>query len=641
MSAEQAWLKSEERYRTLVEQSSDAIFVLDSDGCIADVNATVEALLGHSAEDLVGRAWADLVAPEDLAAQPLRFSELEAGKALLFVRRLRHAGGTTVPVELSATMLSDGRFLHVARDIAERLQAEADRASLDASLRESRRDLEEAQAIAHIGSWTLDPATGAATWSAEMYRILGLDPDGPAVDLADISQLFTPESVRDVGAAVERAITTGAPWQLDLETVRPDGTHAWVMSNGIAELDDTGVVIKIRGTTQDVTEQRQLEGQLRQAQRLEAVGQLAGGIAHDFNNLLTAIHGYAELVRRNLAAEDGNRADVDQIMLAADRAAELTRQLLAFSRRQILQPRVLDPVVIVASIAPLLQRLLGEQVELVTHAAPGVGRVRVDPSQFEQVIVNLAVNARDAMPAGGKLTIEIVNVELGAAYAAVHGDVRPGPHVALIVSDTGTGMDDVTKARIFEPFFTTKEPGKGTGMGLATVYGIVKQSAGSVYVYSEPGHGTSFKVYLPRVEDAAESDTIATPAAGAQTGSELILLVENDPAVRAFAARVLTERGYAVLEASNGAEALALAAALPSAIDLLVTDVIMPGQQGHQLALQLAAERPGLHVLYVSGFTENSVVHHGVVGEGVAFLPKPFSGDALGRAVRQALETPT
>jgi two-component system, cell cycle sensor histidine kinase and response regulator CckA len=517
--------------------------------------------------------------------------------------------------------------------------AEAERSRLVEELRASQRDLEEAQRIAHVGSWTLDPRTGEATWSAEMYRILGLDPDGPAIALADISTLFSPESVALVGAAVEHTLATGEPWQVELELATPSGRTGWVASYGVAERDpQSGVITRIRGTMQDVTEQRRLEDELRQAQRLEAVGQLAGGIAHDFNNLLTAIRGYGELLQRSLGSDDPRRGDADQVLSAADRAAALTRQLLAFSRRQVLQPRVVDPAACLDAVAPMLRRLLGESVDLVTHAAPDLGHIKVDPSQLEQVIVNLAVNARDAMAEGGTLTIETVNVELDGDYAAVHQDATAGPHVALIVSDTGSGMDEATRSHIFEPFFTTKEPGKGTGMGLATVYGIVKQSGGSIYLYSEPGHGTSFKIYLPRVDEQPSDDGRARPSAHPTGGSETILVVEDEAAVRTFGTRILTELGYTVLQAADGAEALAIAAAHQGALDLLLTDVIMPGLQGHRLAERLRERRPGLRVLYVSGFTENSVIQHGVVETGIAFLPKPFSGDALGRAVRAALD---
>ena len=393
---------------------------------------------------------------------------------------------------------------------------------------------------------------------------------------------------------------------------------------------------------QDITERRALESQLLHAQKMEAIGQLAGGIAHDFNNLLTAIRGYSELLRPNLPiGDEQSRADIDQVILAADRAAALTRQLLAFGRRQVLQPRVLDPAHLVEDLAPMLRRLLGEHIELTTRIAPGLGRVQVDPSQLEQVVVNLAVNARDAMPDGGQLTFELGNVELDADYSAAHPEATPGHHVLFAVSDTGIGMDAATQAHIFEPFFTTKAPGQGTGMGLATVYGIVKQSGGSIYVYSEPGHGSTFKIYLPRVfkeSVAVLADAVA--ARSSLSGTETILLVEDDPAVRSFSCRTLEAYGYTILEAASGAEALPIAASHVGPIALLVTDVVMPGLQGHQLAELLTAARPGLRVLYVSGFTDGSVINHGVPEHGMAFLPKPFSTDALGGAVRRVLDGP-
>jgi two-component system cell cycle sensor histidine kinase/response regulator CckA len=514
---------------------------------------------------------------------------------------------------------------------------DAERASLLASLEASRRDLEEAQRIARVGSWTLDPATGEATWSKEMHTILGLDPTGPAIALDDIAKVFSAESVAEVGSAVERAVATGAPWQMDLEMVGPKGSRGWVLSNGVVERDSSGKVVKIRGTMQDVSDQRRLEAQLQQAQRLEAVGQLAGGIAHDFNNLLTAIRGFTELVTDRLPDDDPNRPDLQQVIRAADRAAELTAQLLAFSRRQMLRPIVVDPGDLVTEIAPMLRRLLGEHIELVTRASPDAGRIKVDPSQFEQVVVNLAVNARDAMAGGGALTIETTAIELDAVYATDHPEVIAGRYVGLVVSDSGSGMDAATKARIFEPFFTTKEAGRGTGMGLATVYGIVRQSGGSIYVYSEPGEGTSFKVYLPRVDDDVSATNGERSRVAAPTGTEVVLLVEDEPAVREFAARILAGLGYTILEAGGGAEAIALAANQPGAIHLLVTDVTMPGLQGPNLAANLRIDRPDLRVLYVSGFTETAVARLGI-GDGAAFLSKPFAGDALARAVRQTLD---
>ena len=505
---------------------------------------------------------------------------------------------------------------------------------------ESRpRDLDHLEQIAHVGSWTLDPSTGEAVWSAEMYRIFGLDPSGPAIGLDDIPRLFTQASVDRVTEAVRLAAETGTPWQLDLEIVRSDGERGWVVSNGIAE-DDADGVVRIHGTMHDVTEHRRLEAQVRQSQRLEAVGQLAGGIAHDFNNLLTAIGGYAELVRMDLGPDHPSAGDVDQISAAASRATDLVAQLLAFSRRQVLQPRVLDPAEVIDELLPLLRRLLGEDVAVAAIVAPDLGRITVDPSQFGQVIVNLAVNARDAMPHGGTLTIEAMNVDLDTAYAAGHLEASPGEHVLIAVSDTGHGMDPETQARAFEPFFTTKSPDKGTGMGLSTVFGIVKQSGGSIYLYSEPGRGSTFKLYFPRT--SATLSDVAEPVVTAPErwqGTETVLLVEDDEAVRAYARRVLEAAGFSVLEACDGSEAIALAGAAER-LDLLLTDAVLPGLHGSEVAARLVAVRPELRVLFASGFTENAVIRHGVVAPGVNFLAKPYRADDLLRNVRAVLDSP-
>src|SRR5881392_1254098 len=375
---------------------------------------------------------------------------------------------------------------------------------------------------------------------------------------------------------------------------------------------------------------RQSEVQLRQAQKMEAVGRLAGGVAHDFNNLLTVITSYSDLLLEDLASNDPKRDDVGQIRQAAEGAAALTRQLLAFSRQQVLEPKVLDVRAIVAGTEKLLRRLIGADVQLATSLASDLGAVKADPGQLEQIIINLAVNARDAMPGGGRLSIEAANLE------QVEG--RPGRYVLLAVSDTGIGMDEQTKARIFEPFFTTKESGKGTGLGLATVYGIVKQAGGFIWVYSEPGRGTSFKVYLPRVDEPAEPE-VARPAPGeVRGGTETVLVVEDAASVRMVTRQVLERHGYAVLEAPNGDTALRLAAKHHGPIDLLLTDVVMPGLSGRQLAEQLAQLRPSMKVLYVSGYGENAVVHHGILEPGVAYLQKPFTPETLARRVRDTLD---
>jgi signal transduction histidine kinase len=386
---------------------------------------------------------------------------------------------------------------------------------------------------------------------------------------------------------------------------------------------------------EDESKQAQLEEHLRQAQKMEAIGQLAGGVAHDFNNLLTVINGFSGVVLGQLALDDPLRDPVEQIAKAGERAAQLTQQLLAFSRRQPLAPQELDPREVVVDLEKMLRRLIGEDVELRIALQPGTGCVRVDGGQLQQVVLNLVVNARDAMPGGGQITIELTEVDLDDGYAGQH-PMPAGPYVMLAVTDTGHGMDAATQARIFEPFFTTKEPGKGTGLGLSTVYGIVKQSGGDVWVHSEPGQGTTFKVYLPRVSSAA-------PAAGSlpttlPQGSETLLVVEDADAVRALITRVLRETGYTVLEAESGDRALAVVADHAGPIHLLLTDVIMPGMSGLDLVARLEDLRPGTRALYMSGYTGDAIVRHGLFEPGLHLLQKPFSAATLAGAVRAVLD---
>jgi signal transduction histidine kinase/ActR/RegA family two-component response regulator len=400
--------------------------------------------------------------------------------------------------------------------------------------------------------------------------------------------------------------------------------------------------------SRDLTERKQAESalrdseeQLRQAQKLEAVGQLAGGVAHDFNNILTVISGYSDILLKRIPESDLNRSKVEEIKLAAQRASSLTRQLLAFSRKQVLQPRLFNLNTLVTDIGNMLRRLIGEDIELVISLTADVAQINADPGQLEQVLMNLVVNARDAMPNGGRITVETTIVEVDRAYAEQHVAVQPGSYVMLAVSDSGSGMDSETMKHIFEPFYTTKDQGKGTGLGLSTVYGIVKQSGGNIWFYSEPGQGTVFKIFLPSAVNAQQplipdSDVESPIAKG---GTETILVVEDEPQIRQMACEFLSESGYKLLVAANGVEALRILKEESAAIDLILTDVVMPEMNGRELAEHVAVARPGAKVLYMSGYTNDAIVRHGVLDSGTWFVQKPFSPDALARKIREVLDS--
>jgi len=394
------------------------------------------------------------------------------------------------------------------------------------------------------------------------------------------------------------------------------------------------------GVATEITERKRLEEQLLQSQKMEAVGQLAGGVAHDFNNILTAIVGYTDLLAVEFGANSRQLEDLEEIRKAARRAAALTRQLLAFSRKQVLEPRVIDLNSVVMNLEKMLRSLISANVALETALAPDLGAARADPNQLEQVIMNLAINARDAMPEGGTLTIETGNATLDENYAAQHVAVVPGSYVMLAVTDTGSGMSEETKARIFEPFFTTKPPGRGTGLGLSTVYGIVKQSGGNIWLYSEPGKGTTFKVYLPTVEALPADIGKVAPAEAVRHGGGTVLVVEDDEQLRRLTHRALAAHGYTVLEADRGRVALDIARRHKGMIDLLLTDIVMPDTDGRKLADTLRAARPGLRVLYMSGYPAGAIASHGMLESGVAYLAKPFTTDAITRKVREVLEAP-
>jgi len=390
----------------------------------------------------------------------------------------------------------------------------------------------------------------------------------------------------------------------------------------------------------DISQRKALEDQLLQAQKMEAVGRLAGGVAHDFNNMLTVITGYDRMILDELSPLDPLRGYAEEVLKAADRAAAITNQLLAFSRRQIIQPRVINVNTVIAQTEKMLRRLLGEDIQLVFDLHADIGNIRADPNQIEQAIVNLAVNARDAMPTGGRISVETASVHLDDSYGRTHLGVKPGDFVMIAMNDSGHGMDAATRQHVFEPFFTTKGQGKGTGLGLATVYGMVKQAGGDIWVYSEVGKGTTFKLYFPVVRESV-SDSTHTDRERQESSGETVLVVEDETAVRELTVRMLKHLGYKVLSAESGAQALEISESYTGGISLLLTDVVMPNMSGRQVADQITAARPGLKVLFLSGYTENTVIHHGVLDSGVDFLPKPFSRETLGKKMREILDKPS
>jgi two-component system, cell cycle sensor histidine kinase and response regulator CckA len=433
-------------------------------------------------------------------------------------------------------------------------------------------------------------------------------------------------------------LLAGNVWNGELVNRRKDGTLYTEEQTITPVRDDTGRITNFIAIKRDITARRALELQYQQSQKMEGIGRLAGGVAHDLNNLLTVINGTVELSLPSVTQSSELRSDLLEIRRAADRAAALTRQLLAFSRQQVLKTEIIDINQVVSDLLKMLSRVIGEDITIKTHFANGVGNIRADAGQLEQVVMNLTVNARDAMPNGGVLTIETRNVNLDADFASRHVTVQPGPHVALIVSDTGTGMDSATRARVFEPFYTTKAPGKGTGLGLSTVYGIVKQSGGSIWVYSEPGHGTTFKIFFPRVNDPVKERSSGPFRLLEAGGKETILVVEDEDAIRAVAVRVLGLQGYTVLQAASGADALKVVADHGHPIDLLMTDMVMPGMTGPELAQALLAEQPSLKVLFTSGYSADAVARQFGMGDDVHFISKPYGIADLAREVRKVLD---
>ncbi|HYQ02795.1 MAG TPA: ATP-binding protein [Polyangiaceae bacterium] len=625
------------------------LYLYDLSGQFLRWNRSFETVTEYSAEEISRMHPLDFFAGADVELVRARIAEVfNQGQSSVEAGFVSKTGRVT-PFFFTgiATKIEDKQCLiGVGIDISERKRAEADLRLRTEEQLATQRELAESEALlriagraARVGGWTVTLPDRAVRWSDEMRELLDVA-SGYQPTLDQAYAFYEPQSRAIVAIKFEECEREGRPFDLELEMDTAAGRRISVRVVAEAHRNHEGRIVRVQGALQDISEQVRLAEQFRQAQKMEAIGQLAGGVAHDFNNLLSVILSYSSIVSDQLEHDNPTRNDIAEIQRAAERAADLTRQLLAFSRQQVLQPRVFVLSETVAGMQRMLSRLLGEHIELSFFMRGASGKIFADPTQVEQVVMNLAVNARDAMPEGGKLTIEIADAELDTAYASERVGVEPGDYVLLAVSDNGIGMDAKTKERIFDPFFTTKDKAKGTGLGLATVFGIVKQSRGHIWVYSEVGRGSTFRVYFPRTEQVPEDVSRTTAVPLVLQGTETVLLVEDEAQLRQVTRAILERNGYRVIDACNGEEALVVCATSSEEIVLLITDVVMPRMNGEQLANQLLALRPALKVLFISGYTEHSIVHHGVLEEGIEFLPKPLTPAALLRKVREVLDAP-
>lgn len=636
---------AEERFRAVIEFSADAMVLVDSTGQIVLVNAVAESLFGYERREMLGEPIEFLI--------PFRFREEHVANrsrylAAPYPRAMRDTpnllalrkDGSECPVEISLSSIKTKHltlFAASIRDITDRKHAEEERTRLLVSLEHQRAELQMILDSVPALIFYKDSQSRLVRVNAAHAQCFGLPREQiEGKTDAELGAPHASEYLRDD----RQVMSTGEALRGIIEQFQTPAGPRWLQTEKVPHRDSQGDIVGLVGIAVDITEKRYLEDQLRQSQKLESIGRLAGGVAHDFNNLLTIINGYAELLIENTDTNDPKRPLLTEIKNAGERATGLTHQLLAFSRKQVLELRVLNVNQQVMNLEKMLRRLIGENIHLRTKLEPNLWPVLADAGQLEQVIMNLAINARDAMSDGGDLVIQTANVDVRERDATHPAEVPPGNYIVLSVKDTGCGMDAATRARIFEPFFTTKEEGKGTGLGLAVVYGIVKQSTGHIDVQTELGHGSTFSIYLPwsqRVESALVPREVPPRF---PVGSETILLVEDEPILRQLASHALRKCGYTVLEAGNGSDGLKVGAGHSGVIHLLVTDLIMPVLCGHKLATQLVRERPTLKVLYMSGYTADAISQQDIAAPNTAFLQKPFTPTALAQKVRELLDLP-
>jgi PAS domain S-box-containing protein len=626
--AEQDRRENQERYQRLVETAYEGILVLDTAARVTFMNPRMVEMVGYGPGEAIGRSIEEFLFEDQVPAFWAKFAKRPDREIYEWRLRRRDGGALWAVVSAAALKNASGQFvgsLAMITDITDRKRVEIELRKLSEAVAQSASSVVITDAEGNIEY--VNPAfTKATGYSAD--EVWGKNPrvlKSGQMDPAVYRELW-------------QRLKAGENWQGELCNRRKNGELFWETVAISPVKDAQGRITHFIASKFDVTRRRDLEMQLIQSQKMEAVGRLAGGVAHDFNNMLNVITGYSELALRKIAADAPERRHLEEILKAADRAAGLTRQLLAFSRKQVLRPLVLNLNAVASEVQKMLTRVIGEDIALVTELSPDLGNVLADRGQIEQVLMNLAVNARDAMPDGGTLTLRTSNKDVDEAESRRLPALKAGPYVLVTVTDTGTGIPEEIRTRVFEPFFTTKEAGKGTGLGLATVYGIVKQSDGFVYVDSEVGAGTTFTVYLPRVEREESRSVTARGQAVSAGGVETILVAEDDPTLREITRELLEASGYTVVTAAGGQEALSLASETPAAISLLVTDVVMSGMSGKELATQLESRFPRLRVLYVSGYTADVIGPKGLLEPGVSLLHKPFTAEALLGKVREILD---
>jgi two-component system cell cycle sensor histidine kinase/response regulator CckA len=630
----QALQASERRYRLLFERNLAGVYRITLDGRILDLNEAGARMFGYASPEEAKEhpLWEISSSPQELQDLILRVFQM---KTLTNVEvKLRKRDGRPVWVLFNASLIESEHG--PAPTIEGTLIDITDRKDAEEALRRNEKRFRELIENSSDAISLIDERGRVLFSSHAVSPILGYDVEERLG--RDVFELMHPEDMATTKSAFQKLLDRpDQTVNIQVRYRHKDGSWRWLEALGKNLLQEPSVralVVNYR----DITERKSLQEQFYQSQKMEAVGRLAGGVAHDFNNLLTAIIGYSDIALEQLPLQSETRHAIQEIKKSGERAALLTRQLLAFSRQQVLSPQLLDLNQVVLEVSHLLRRLIGEDIELVTVPRLPLGRVKADPTQLEQVLMNLAVNARDAMPQGGRLTIEVSNTQVEDNLLSETVKVRPGPYILLTVSDTGCGMDAETRARAFDPFFTTKEKGKGTGLGLATVYGIVKQSGGYIWVYSEAGQGTTFKIYLPQVdavpEPARPPEALSTP----RHGTETVLLVEDNPSVRQLTTKLLKAKGYRVLEANNGNEALHLAEQHSGMVDLLLTDLVMPHLNGRELAKQLTSRHPEIRVLFMSGYSGAPPGDATSLDPYTAFIQKPFNADQLARRVREVLD---